>query len=284
MVLLTRALEKTLFETGDVPTQSDYADVWDSNLMLQDDILDQAPDGFFYKNLRIDTLSTAAIVVNANLLQVGKNSISISGLTCDITTPGAGGLDNGTVAADSWYRLYIISNDDASLFNTLFVIDGGIMVLPANYTLSRRIGMVRTYADTTILPIIQVDNKVLYKMTWYYPRALEQGVDIADTLVNLFNYMPPVSTRAILWLQLRLVHSVANVTFEGYLSSLSPANGNTALMIATTTQVSNIQTINTFTAEIDTTASQQVYYQLNAAPDTSGGLDIFVNGYYDDSL
>ena len=61
-----------------------------------------------------------------------------------------GGLFSGTVAANSTYHMFIISNNDGSLVDAGFSIDVNAADIPTGYTKKRRIASLRTNASSNI--------------------------------------------------------------------------------------------------------------------------------------
>jgi hypothetical protein len=57
---------------------------------------------------------------------------------------GNGGLDTGTISAAAWYHVHLIKRLDTQVVDVLFSLSATAPTLPANYTLFRRIGSVKT--------------------------------------------------------------------------------------------------------------------------------------------
>jgi hypothetical protein len=55
-----------------------------------------------------------------------------------------GGLDTGTIANSTWYDVNLIERLDTGVVDAVFTLAGNAPTLPANYTLSRRLGSVKT--------------------------------------------------------------------------------------------------------------------------------------------
>jgi hypothetical protein len=119
----------------------------------------------------------------------GANSINI-------TAAGAGGLDTGAVAANTWYSLYVIYDSVGLLTSGVFSLDGVSPLMPGAYDKFRRVGYVRTKAAAVdILPFTQAEGD-----NWFYYNNFAGDVNL-DT-INLatdsdasFNniYMPMAS-------------------------------------------------------------------------------------------
>jgi len=65
-------------------------------------------------------------------------------LTADITVSGAGGLDTGSEAANTWYAVYVIGDSTGiNTPNTLISVSFTSPTLPSGYDKFRRVGWVR---------------------------------------------------------------------------------------------------------------------------------------------
>jgi hypothetical protein len=69
---------------------------------------------------------------------------------------GNGGLDTGSVAANTWYHVWLIQRPDTGVVDVLFSTSASAPTMPTNYTLRRRIGAFKTATGTTnILTFVQ---------------------------------------------------------------------------------------------------------------------------------
>lgn len=68
---------------------------------------------------------------------------------------GNGGMNTGSVAANTWYEVHVIQRDDTGVVDVMFTTTANRATLPTNYTRSRRIGWVRTNATPAILAFTQ---------------------------------------------------------------------------------------------------------------------------------
>ena len=80
---------------------------------------------------------------------------------------GTGGLDAGIIAASTWYHVYLIKRPDTGVVDVVFSLSATAPTLPANYTLFRRIGSLKTNASTQFLKFIQDGDT----FTWDNPPA-----------------------------------------------------------------------------------------------------------------
>jgi len=89
------------------------------------------------------TVTCEAITLRsvAGLFATGRNL----SMTFNSGSVGVNGLESGTVAADTWYAVMVISNGTGT-FGTLLCLDPNTPILPTGYTLFTRVGWVRTSA------------------------------------------------------------------------------------------------------------------------------------------
>lgn len=81
---------------------------------------------------------------------------------------GNGGLDNGSIAINTWYHQFIIKRPDTGVVDICFGTDpttgcaAGVGNIPAAYTLKRRIGSMKTNASNQWLSFTQVADLFLW--------------------------------------------------------------------------------------------------------------------------
>ncbi len=61
---------------------------------------------------------------------------------------GNSGLDGGSVAASSWYHVFVIERTDTGVTDILLLRSVPAPALPANYTKKRGVGSIRTNASS----------------------------------------------------------------------------------------------------------------------------------------
>lgn len=62
----------------------------------------------------------------------------------------AGGLNTGSVAANTWYEVHLIERVDTEVVDVMFTTTANRATLPTNYTLQRRIGWIRRDGSTIL--------------------------------------------------------------------------------------------------------------------------------------
>ncbi len=121
--------------------------------------------------LVIQNTSTTDIGVTASAVTIstasgGVRTVRDVNMTLDTTASGAGGLDTGSMAINTHYAVYMISNGtdagDALLCSTSFTAP----TLPSGYSYAGRIGaFVTDSGATTIRPFLKKGNRTRYVQT-----------------------------------------------------------------------------------------------------------------------
>ena len=68
---------------------------------------------------------------------------------------GSGSLDTGLAAPLTWYHVFLIKRPDTGAVDVLTSLSATAPTLPANYTLSRRIGSMKTSSSSLWIPFTQ---------------------------------------------------------------------------------------------------------------------------------
>ena len=74
---------------------------------------------------------------------------------------GSGALDTGTVAANTWYHVYLIERTDTGVVDVLMSLSASAPTMPASYNVKRRIGSIRTIAASNLMQFTQVGDQFL---------------------------------------------------------------------------------------------------------------------------
>lgn len=80
---------------------------------------------------------------------------------------GAGSLDTGNFAANTWYALYVAYNSGSATATALLSLSSTAPALPTGYTFYTRVGWIRTNAAANAFPLAftQKGAQVRYKVT-----------------------------------------------------------------------------------------------------------------------
>jgi hypothetical protein len=98
---------------------------------------------------------------------------------------GNGGLDTGSIAINTWYHVYLIKRLDTAVVDVIFSLNASTPALPANYTVYRCIGSVRTDASSQWKKFSQIGDD----FTW--------GVPVNDLAVTDVGTTPVMRTLTV---------------------------------------------------------------------------------------
>jgi hypothetical protein len=107
--------------------------------------------------------SVMDVTANELILEkAGGNTYKASAVSVspDITASGANGLDTGTVAASTWYYIFVIYN--GTTVAGLFSLSATAPTLPATYTFWARVGACRTTGGSIFFKTIQTNDRARY--------------------------------------------------------------------------------------------------------------------------
>jgi hypothetical protein len=109
--------------------------------------------------------ASSSFGVGAGMVADGTNAAMISLATALTKTTaawaagtGSGALDTGTIANNSWYHVHLIKRTDTGVVDVLASLSATSPTLPANYTLSRRIGAMRTDGSANWRAFLQLGD------------------------------------------------------------------------------------------------------------------------------
>jgi hypothetical protein len=134
---------------------------------------------------------------------------------------GNGGLDTGTVAANTWYHVFLIERTDTGNVEVLFSASLTSPTMPTNYTKKRRIGSVLYNASLVIYPFLQVGDFFL----WVTPgiNITNGGFGVGQGIVGA---LTPVGVRTIAKVTVYLATPSANVATGTYSIEQSGTTNN----------------------------------------------------------
>ena len=134
---------------------------------------------------------------------------------------GNGALDTGTVAANTWYHIYLIERTDTGVVDVLMSLSASAPTMPASYTVKRRIGSIKTIAASNFMSFSQVGDQFLITTPGYDvgAPALGGSIAVAATLVTLASVPSGIQTDAFI-----TVNAIPDVTNPLNLEIYSPDN------------------------------------------------------------
>lgn len=238
------------------------------------------PPGFIH-NARLTFGSVSTVTVGTGGLESimldSKNTQTlrfIGTLTADITTGGAGGLDTGSEAADTWYAVHVIADftGGAGAVALLLSLSATAPTLPSGYSRFRRVGWVRNDGSSNFQDFEQTGNGRERSYFWDVDESniqkLAGGNATSFTNVDLSDCVPSTAKDVIL-----------RAIFAGGASSLREAR----LRIDGSTEADPPQKMaqednkgRPYHFEMASNGSQVIEYEVDNAADS---LDLFVTGF-----
>jgi len=95
---------------------------------------------------------------------------------------GNGALDTGSIAATTWYHVFLIKRPDLGVVDVLFSTSPTAPTLPTNYTLFRRIGSMATDASSHWYKFSQLGDEFIWDTAFTSASNLTPGNTTANTL------------------------------------------------------------------------------------------------------
>lgn len=135
-----------------------------------------------------------------------------------------GGLDTGTIAASTWYHVFLIKNLASGNVDVLYSLSPTAPTMPAGYTVKRLIGSVLTTAGSLITDFIQIGDETLWRAT---VTGVGTAGSVAATALTLAGIPTGIKVNAKL-----SALAVANAGGEGRFRLYSPDQNDEA--VATT--------------------------------------------------
>ena len=154
--------------------------------------------------LEVSYTSASQVTVGAGACRDSANTLTIelaSATVADLTVSGAGGLDTGSEAADTWYQVLVIAGTAG--VSTLLHAGTGDPTLPSGYTHWRRVGWVRNDAAGDLLAFAAAGSGRRRRYRWLEDytnlRALSGGTATTWTTVDCSAFVPPDCRWGHLW-------------------------------------------------------------------------------------
>lgn len=228
------------------------------------------------------TLGSLSVVLNLVPNSTAEFTIEWPGaspVTADITVAGAGGLDTGVEASDTWYAVYVISDTSGvNPVDALLSLSFVAPTLPAGYDIFFRLGAVRNDSASDFLEFLQTNGERNRHHLWVNEtltttQVLAGGNAIVFATVSLAAFVPPSARRAqITW------------EFDGNTAGADfgirvPGSGTTRTQSYFNVFPGTTNAVRMPMQRVWTDTSQDIEYSVNAG---ASSLDLFVNGYTDE--
>jgi hypothetical protein len=184
---------------------------------------------------------------------------------------GNGGLDTGSVAASTWYHVFIIERTDTLVVDALISLSATAPTLPTNYTKQRRIGSIKTDGSSHIIGFVQVGDD----FRWSVAATTDVNATNPGTSAVTRTLTVPTGVVVLACMNV-LVAAITSSTIYALLTALTDtdraATGFDVTVGASGSSGSNIQVA--APARIYTNTSAQIRSRLSA----SGASDVFAIG------
>lgn len=187
---------------------------------------------------------------------------------------GNGALDIGSIAASTWYHVHLIKRCDTNAVDALVSLSATAPTLPANYTLARRIGAMKTDASSTWTAFVQDGNRFV----WAVAAADFAAASNPGTAAILRALSVPPGVNVFANFHARSVSSTVGSAVATIFSD--PAQPDTAPDFNVAQQIGNT-TLSPFTSlSIRTDTSRQIRVRLNFS-DSNVGFYLITDGWTD---
>jgi hypothetical protein len=141
------------------------------------------------------TVSPGQFTDSTNVLSVKFPSTFTKTTGAFVAGTGNGALDTGTIAANTWYHVHMISNAAGSSVDVIVSLSVTAPTLPSGYTLFRRIGAMRTDGSSHWIAFIQNGDEFL----WVSPPQDLGAITVTTAgALYTFNVPPGLKVNAIL--------------------------------------------------------------------------------------
>jgi hypothetical protein len=188
-------------------------------------------------------------------------------VTVDITVTGANGLDTGSLAANTWYYLWVIAKSDGTKAG-MFSTSNTAPTMPSGYTYKALVGLVRSDASSHFVGFIQEDRDIF--VTEQSLVGPISGVTSWTAPGTLSSFIPPLAK--IAW------GNAGNGANNGGVAIASDANGlGASVACAGTAAGGTILSLGLGgNWRVALKTAQTIYYQM---ANTSAGYRVSVTGY-----
>lgn len=169
------------------------------------------------------TLTVAAGICadSTNTLRMKLTTVRAKTTAAWAVGTGVGGLDTGTIANNTWYHWYVISNAQGSLVDVIFSLSAtGPTSMPSGYTLFRRIGSMRTNGSGQWIKFAQVEDTFL----WDLPVSDVNNVNFGTT-PTLYTLSVPTGINLTALFRAALFNSASGNTSVYLRSPLTATTG-----------------------------------------------------------
>ena len=184
-------------------------------------------------NTKIDATATQAILTDSSGFPVRATNVSV---VINLSVNGANGLDAGSLAASTWYHVYLIS--DGTTTAGLASVSATSPTLPGGYIYSMRVAAMQTDGSGNLYRTKQSGRDAEYILTvatnTANPLAAASNVTTTGTAYSISGLIPPTATRVRGFVFMSLTQNSADMHLSP--TSQYTASGNYPIGMSTAGQ------------------------------------------------
>lgn len=224
-------------------------------------------------NLAYATATTITIAAGQVRDSTNVNDIVLaSAATINTANTGLNGLDQGSMANNTFYAVYLIGDSTGySTTGGIISTDTDSPLLPGGYDMSRRIGFLLTNGSAQILEFFQEGNGI-DRWMWYGTLISELANGNATTFtdIDMATSVPSIATNVVLQVDLTPASAANQAKFR------PNGSGSTNGLAQVSGDVGAVETKNQIIVPCDSSAI--VEYLVSNGSDS---VDVYVAGYLD---
>lgn len=233
---------------------------------------------FYFNGLGISNNGTTPntklnVAAGSCLDSTGTFQLTLSSAaTIDATTNGLNGLDTGSLAASTVYKVFLIADPVTQQASGAMISTSSTPLMPFGYSAYALIGYITTDSSSHFLLGYWSDNDSARRVFTYDAPiiALNAGSQTSYTGVALTSFVPPVANTPVYMYMLFAANAAGNTAnLQGYNST----GDQISLIAPVATGVANTTENVTVLAQLNS-AAPSIKYKVAA-----GALSLYVCGY-----
>ena len=174
----------------------------------------------------------------------------------DLDISGLEGLDSGTVAANTWYYIFLVSN---GIYNHLLASTSSTApTMPTGYTYKKLISAVKTNSSSYIEAFVQHNDRIMYSSTKLIKSGTHGSNPITGTLAWSTGHTVRGASGTIVWAPDKAASIYITLIHNGHQCAAAPNTSYTNVTGASPAPLS-LNTYGSITAEF-IFSSNDIYY------------------------
>jgi hypothetical protein len=230
-------------------------------------------------NTKIDIAVGGAMSDDNTTLMTLSSAISKT-VSAFVSGNNNGGLDSGTITANTWYHVFLIQRTDTNAVDVLFSTSPSAPTMPTSYTKERRIGSIKTDGSSAILAFNQSGSEFRWAT-----QVLDVSVTNVGTTAAVTRALPSVPLGVVVdaLVSIGLLNDSANSNFTVF-ARITPLFMTDVLPTGlgdSNAIISSLDTVYSSTPlSVRTNTSQQIRTRVSAFS-AAAALDVAVWGWRD---